>query len=110
MNSVRTLEDLQSTIEKSKLSIIYISRPDCSVCHGLLPQIEKVLVEDFPQVVSLHVNADEIPEIAGVYSIFTVPVVIVFVEGKEMFRKARFVPIEEFRSQLSRLVTFMEDE
>ncbi len=107
MNSVHSLEEIQTTINENKLTLLYISRPDCSVCHGLLPQVEELL-EEFSSVVSIHADAGEIPEIAGEYSIFTVPVVLGFVEGKEMIRKARFVPIGELREQLDKLAEFMQ--
>ncbi|MBD8005339.1 thioredoxin family protein [Bacillus sp. Sa1BUA2] len=107
MNSVHSLEEIQTTINENKLTLLYISRPDCSVCHGLLPQVEELL-EEFPSVASIHADADRIPEIAGEYSIFTVPVVLVFVEGKELIRKARFVPIGELREQLERFAEFIQ--
>lgn len=103
-----TLEAIKHTIEEEKMVLLYISRPNCSVCHALLPQVEEVL-KKYPGVSAVHADADEIPAIAGEYSIFTVPVIIVFVEGKEMMRKARFVPIDELNSGLSRLVTMLED-
>jgi thiol-disulfide isomerase/thioredoxin len=102
-----TLEAIKHTVEKEKMVLLYISRQNCSVCHALLPQVEEVL-KKYPSISAVHADADEIPEIAGEYSIFTVPVLIVFVEGKEMMRKARFVPIDELDSGLSRLVTMLE--
>ncbi|WP_175986678.1 thioredoxin family protein [Bacillus sp. Marseille-Q1617] len=108
MKEQHTLEDIKNTIEKENMVLLYISRPDCSVCHALLPQVKEVL-KKYPGIEAVHADADEIPEIAGEYSIFTVPVLIVFVEGKEMMRKARFVPIDELDSGLSRLVTMLED-
>ncbi|MBA4536786.1 thioredoxin family protein [Bacillus aquiflavi] len=108
MNIVHSLEEIKSTINENQLTLLYISRDNCSVCHSLLPQVERVL-ENYPSVVSIHADADEIPAIAGEYSIFTVPVVIVFAAGKEMIRKARFVPIEELNAQISRLVTLIND-
>ncbi|HZG70734.1 MAG TPA: thioredoxin family protein [Chondromyces sp.] len=107
MQIVHSLDEMKSIINEQRLTLLYISRPDCSVCHGLLPQVEQVL-NDYPVVTAIHASAEEVPEVAAEYSIFTVPVIIVFADGKEMFRKARFVPIEEFRSQLSKLITLME--
>ncbi|BCB02264.1 thioredoxin family protein [Bacillus sp. KH172YL63] len=108
MERVHSLDSIQSTLEKETIVLLYISRPDCSVCYGLLPQVERVL-EAHQSVVSIQADADEIPEIAGRFSVFTVPVIIVFVEGKEMFRKARFVPIDELNSQIGRLTGMMEN-
>lgn len=108
MEEVHSLEAIKAKLEDEKLVLLYISRPNCSVCHALLPQVKGVLKE-FKSVSSIHADAEEIPEIAGEFSIFTVPVVIVFVEGKEMFRKARFVPIDELHSQISRLTKMLDN-
>ncbi|WRP06981.1 thioredoxin family protein [Rossellomorea aquimaris] len=108
MEEVHSLETINATLTAEKLVLLYISRPNCSVCHALLPQV-KGLLEDFQEVMSIHADAEEMPEIAGEFSIFTVPVVIFFVDGKEMFRKARFVPIDELHSQISRLVKMLDN-
>ncbi|MCR8848857.1 thioredoxin family protein [Rossellomorea sp. SC111] len=108
MEEVHSLEAIHEKLENEKLILLYISRPDCSVCHALLPQVEEML-KDFKSVRSIHADAEEIPEIAGEFSIFTVPVIIVFVDGKEMFRKARFVPIDELRSRISRLTEMLDN-
>jgi thioredoxin-like negative regulator of GroEL len=107
MKEIHTLESLKHTIGTEKMVILYISRPNCAVCHALLPQVKEVLKE-YTGIVSVHADADEIPELAGEYSIFTVPVLIVFIEGKEMMRKARFIPINELNQGLFRLVTMYE--
>lgn len=109
MQEAESLEHVQFFVEQEKISLLYISRSNCSVCVSLLPQVENLL-QDYPQVASLHINTDEIPEIAAEYSIFTVPVVIVSVEGKEMFRKARFVPIEDLNAQLHKITNLLEDQ
>ncbi len=109
MNQMKSLDQLQSVIHKNKITLLYISRDNCSVCHALLPQVVGLL-KQFPMITSVHVDADDIPEIAGEYSIFTIPVVIVFVEGKEMIRKARFVPIKELEADLKKLVSLIEGE
>ena len=108
MEKVHSLEAIKAKLVAENLVLLYISRPNCSVCHALLPQVEGVL-EDFKSVISIHADAEEIPEMAGEFSIFTVPVIIVFVDGKEMFRKARFVPIDELRSQISRLTEMLDN-
>lgn len=106
--NVHSIEEVRKQIAENKFCLLYISRESCSVCHALLPQIEQVL-EKYPSVVAFHVDADEMPEVAGQFSIFTVPAILVFVEGKEMIRKARFVPVEVFESELSRLISLVEE-
>lgn len=55
-----------------------------------------------------YVNADEVPDIAGHFSIFTVPVLLLFVEGKEMIRDARFVQMDRLESQLDKIYHLQE--
>lgn len=58
---------------------------------------------DFPHIQTRQVNAEEIPELAGFLSIFTVPVLILFADGKEIMREARFVHVEEFKEKIRKI-------
>ncbi|WP_240611942.1 thioredoxin family protein [Planococcus halotolerans] len=60
-------------------------------------------MNDFPNIQTRVANAEETPEIAGHFSIFTVPVLILFADGKEMLREARFVHVEEFKLKVSKI-------
>ena len=74
---------------------------NCSVCEGLLPQV-KAFQADFPYPFYI-VNVAKTPEIAGQLSLFTAPVVLLFNEGKEYVRFARFVPMEELKKRMEEL-------
>lgn len=100
--TLTSIEQVQDFMEKQGLSFLYISRTNCSVCHALLPQTKEVM-GDFPEIQLGYVNADDVEEIAGFLSIFTVPVLILFVDGKEYLREARFVPIEQFIEKLTKI-------
>ncbi|WP_338753313.1 thioredoxin family protein [Bacillus sp. FJAT-52991] len=106
MEKIASLSTLHEKLNEHTVALLYISRPNCSVCHAVLPQVEELLT-NYPQVKMLHVNADDVPEIAGEYAIFTIPVIIFFVEGKEMFRKARFIPMGELEHSIKKIVELM---
>lgn len=99
MKKADNLITVHSFLKDHELSLLYISRENCSVCHSLLPQVERLL-EKYPEVSAMQVEAEFIPEVSGEFTVFTVPAVIVFVEGKEIGRKARFVPEAELESLL----------
>ncbi|WP_153461640.1 thioredoxin family protein [Sediminibacillus terrae] len=108
MQKADTLEEIESQICKHRFVLLLISRPDCSVCQAVRPQIEQLLAKK-SKIYGMYINADEVTEFAGAYSVFTVPVVIVLAEGKEMLRKARFIPMGEMEIQLTRLIsTYIE--
>ncbi|AST93664.1 thiol reductase thioredoxin [Sutcliffiella cohnii] len=102
MLTLTSIEMAQEFIEQHPLSFVYVSRTNCSVCHALLPQIEELLKE-FPKIEVGFINADDVEEVAGHFSIFTVPAMMLFVDGKEMIREARFVHMEELRKKISKI-------
>lgn len=97
-----SVDNIQQFINEHPLSFIYVSRTDCSVCHSLLPQVREVMA-DFSEIQLGSVNADDVEDVAGYFSIFTVPVLLLFVDGKEYVREARFVPMEPFKEKIEKI-------
>ena len=67
---------------------------------SVLPQI-RGLVEEYPGVVLGVINQSELEAIAGELNIFTVPVDLIYLEGKEMHRQGRFIDMQLFEKQLN---------
>ncbi len=102
MEKLKSLETYEQFIQTHEIAIVHISRENCSVCHAILPSVES-LVERYEGVALGHLSADDVPEIAGALSIFTVPVDILFYEGKEMHREGRFIDLDRLESQLFKI-------
>lgn len=98
-----TIDEVYAFIAANKFSFVYVSREDCGVCHAVLPQVREMLTA-YPEVKLIKVDADKIPAVAGAFSIFTVPALLIFVEGKEMIRTARFVVMNELDQKIAQLV------
>lgn len=60
-------------------------------------------MQEFPRIETRLANVEEIPELAGFLSVFTVPVLALFADGKEILREARFVPVEEFKRKIDKI-------
>jgi thiol-disulfide isomerase/thioredoxin len=97
-----TIDMIIDFIQINQLSFLYISRPNCSVCHGLLPQAQQLMIK-YPNIKLGHINADEVMEVAGYFSVFTVPVLLVLVEGKEYVREARIVHLDLFEQKINKI-------
>ncbi|MEJ7271844.1 thioredoxin family protein, partial [Staphylococcus epidermidis] len=67
---------------------------------AVLPQIAGI-VNEFPDVPLGVINQSELEEIAGELSIFTVPVDLIYFNGKEMHRQGRFIDMQQFEHQLT---------
>ncbi|ARJ50506.1 thioredoxin family protein [Staphylococcus lutrae] len=102
MERLTTLDAYHAFIRAHSIAIIHVSSPTCSVCHAVLPRI-KEMVSHFDGVALGHVSIDEVPEIAGELLVFTVPVEVLFFEGKEIQREGRFIDVERIANQLNKM-------
>ncbi|GGM19185.1 thioredoxin-like protein YdfQ [Paraliobacillus quinghaiensis] len=100
--TIETNTDLEQFITDNELAFLYISRPNCSVCKGLLPQVEEIM-KKYPKIALGYVNADQLPDVAGKFSIFTVPVLLLLVDGKEYLREARIVHLQQFEEKIEKI-------
>lgn len=102
MTEITSLEELQNRLSEEPFVLTYFSRPDCGVCTALKPKVREMIAE-LPEATSYYVNLDLFPEAAGTYSIFTIPGILLFVDGKETIREARYVSAPELEHQMNRL-------
>lgn len=102
-----TIEDFHDFIVSHDLAVIHVMRDRCSVCRAVLPQIEG-LVNDFPQVALGVINQSHLEAIASELSIYTAPVDLIYLKGKEMHRQGRFIYMQQFEHQLE-LLTYNGD-
>ncbi len=101
MKRIHSFEEWQQEIEHNPKLLLFVETDHCSVCHGLLPQVE-VLKEDF-DIPFYIVNAVGVPEMAGQLSLFSAPVVLLYANEQEYARFARFVPMEELKYRMEEL-------
>nr|MDA3780433.1 thioredoxin family protein [Bacteroidales bacterium] len=93
------LEELKVT----KLAfLVYFSHEKCSVCKALKPKINLLLERKFPKMEMYYADTVVYPEIAAQNTIFTVPTIIAFFDGKESFRKSRNISMQELENILLR--------
>lgn len=104
--SLHTMTEVKQFIAQNKLAFLYVTQPNCSVCHGLLPQLEPLL-EKFEKIATAQVDATEVQEAAGQFGLFTAPVALLFVDGKEYIRKARFIPLQELEHDMKRIYNLL---
>lgn len=97
----RDITEIQNFMHQNPVGVLLIKSRSCAVCEPVSAKLE-VLLQDFPQVSAIAVYAEEVREIAGCFLVFTVPTILVWVEGKEVYRESRFIRFEDLRSVLDR--------
>lgn len=96
-----SIEMVREFTRDNRLSFLYISRDNCSVCHAVWPKVQELL-SDYPQIQVGKVDAHEVKEIAGEYLVFTVPTMFLLLNQKELFRESRFIRIDQLKQNPER--------
>lgn len=92
---MQTLEDIENIIREELAVMVYFSAPTCNVCHALKPKLVEALESNFDQMKIVSVDVSETPEISSHYTVFAIPTVLVFLDGREFLRKSRHMSVAE---------------
>ena len=94
-------EEINEFIKVNLIGVLYFSGATCGACDVIK---EKVLhiIKDYNEVKFLEVNAIENKEIATQYNIFSLPILLLFVDGKETLRIGRNFDVLEFKNSIDR--------
>lgn len=106
MEEIRSKQEMEKLIAEEEFVLFYLSRPACGVCHALKPKIEKI-AERYDNLKTVYFNLDNDETVAGQFSIFTIPGILVFARGREWIREARYISVEDIDSQLNRVARLL---
>jgi len=102
-----TLEELTPLIQKELGLLLYFSTPTCNVCHALKPKITEAFDEHFPLIKKIFIDASLSPEIPASLGIFSVPTILIYLDGKEFARESRNVSVGALVEKISRPYNMM---
>lgn len=102
IESPNSFEKFVEISKSDKALCFYLSTPECNVCKVLKPKVIEMLEIDFPNISFCYVDLNEAKEISGQLSVFSVPTILVYFNGKETIRTSRNVHLEELREQIGR--------
>ena len=100
-------EDIRAFTHSSPLSLLYFKGDDCTVCHFLGPKVQQLaqalevpLMEiDMPS--NLHLAASEM--------VLSVPVVKLYVEGREVWKEGAYLQPANLQQQVERYRALLTD-
>lgn len=102
IDSLKSLDDFLEITRLNTAVCFYLSTPECNVCKVLKPKVIEMIQLDFPEMNFCYVDLNEAKEISGQLSVFSVPTILVYFEGKEIIRASRNMHLEELREQINR--------
>jgi len=71
------------------------------------PKLEKLITKQFPKLPIYYTYTSQTPELPAQLSVFTVPTVLVFFEGKLYIQKSRTFSLGELGQEIDRYYKMM---
>lgn len=99
LNSIEEFENIKNT---QKAFVLYITDGTCKVGENIAPKLEKLISGQFPELKLYYVYTSLTPDIAAQLSVFVVPTVMVYFEGKLSIQKSRAISLEELRFEIEK--------
>lgn len=109
MKEILTKEEYYNFIRGHPAVLLYFSTLKCNVCKVLKPKLNLFIEKNFSKIITRFINTEYLPDIAAQNSIFTVPTIIIFFDGKEFIRVSRNFSFDEFHEKISRPYTMFFD-
>ncbi|AMB99109.1 hypothetical protein AWM75_03425 [Aerococcus urinaehominis] len=102
IKQVASLADIEATIAANDQVLVYLTGHNCGICQALRPQLEEVTA-NYPDLVVIEASLSDLPQLAGAFMVFTIPVVMLYGAGQERARFARVVPRADLVAALDQL-------
>ena len=99
LNSIEEFENIKNT---QKAFVLYITDGTCNVGENIAPKLEKLIADHFPKLKLYYSYTSNTPEISAQLSIFTVPTLLVYFDGKLYIQKSRTFSLQELAIEIER--------
>ncbi len=101
MNEMNYIDEINVLKNKNDMLLICFGNDSCGVCIATMPKLEKML-ERYPNIKLIKVEAEKHPELSAKYNVFTIPAIVLYIQGKETIREARIISMEKLEQNIFR--------
>jgi len=106
LNKLNSIDAIKDFIRENKFVMVYFSSDGCNVCDDISPRIEEIL-KRHTKVVLGEVEVQNLPSVASIFGIFTIPTIIILLEEKEIVRQVRYINFLELEEKIQRFSEFV---
>lgn len=101
MNKLYSENEIIDLIKSNNMAVIYFMGSVCGACETIKIKIEDIL-KRFPEINSGEINVEKHLDLAAKYNIFSVPIFLLYLEGKESIRLGRNLDLLELEVNIKR--------
>lgn len=96
-------EDLKTEISSHGAVLVYFFSDSCAPCIALRPKVSELLENEFPKMKLLMLDAAGNPSTAADFNAFSLPVLVIYFDGKEYRRFSKYISVSELRESIRRV-------
>lgn len=101
METLHSAGEAEKLKQSGDMALLYFSGNTCGVCRDMLPKLE-TLLRKYPAIRAAKAEAQNLPELAAAYGIFSVPAIVLIVRGKETVREAGIISLDGLEENIAR--------
>lgn len=101
MRNINSEEEINTLIQNSKMGVIYFSGTSCGACEIIKDKVTNILTK-YPRIESAIINGEAHIELSAKFNVFSLPILLLYVEGKETIRVGRNVNLLELEGCFER--------
>jgi thiol-disulfide isomerase/thioredoxin len=94
-------EEIKNIISHNEIVILYFSNRVCAACEVIRNKLQSIL-EFYPKVKLIDIDGEGQIELAALNNVFSFPLLILYVDGKEVTRVGRNVNLLELENTIKR--------
>jgi thiol-disulfide isomerase/thioredoxin len=94
-------EEIKNIISDNEMVILYFSNKACGACEVIRNKVQ-IILEHYSKVKLTDIDGEEQIELAALYNVFSFPLLILYVDGKEVVRVGRNVNLIELENTIKR--------
>ncbi|HCY00147.1 MAG TPA: thiol reductase thioredoxin [Bacteroidales bacterium] len=97
-----TPESWEHFVTQNDAVLLYLYNTGCDICNTLRPKVKALVEQKFPKIKLVIINATDNLEFAAQIRMLSVPGIILYMEGKEMFRANGLIALSDFELKIRR--------
>ncbi|MER2048272.1 MAG: thioredoxin family protein [Solibacillus sp.] len=97
-----TIKMVESFLDNHEMSFLYLTTPDCSICHAILPKLRELL-NNYPLIQLGHIDVTKVKEVAEKFLVLTAPMMLLIINKQEHLREDRFVRFNMLEKKLENI-------
>lgn len=104
MKTIISPEMMKDFIQTRPIAALVFSTKTCVVCKPLKVKIKRVIEEELREtsIEIAEVFIEDVEMVKGLYQVYTAPIILLFIDGKEVKRYSAAIDFHEFTSTVTR--------